>query len=178
MALQLKWWHGAIVIILVFAIIVGLFLSCPNWANFPQPPPPSQDISVIPRDNLFQALTKQGVLITSGKISISKGAVITNWIGGPDLGLDSSNVCVGVDNVLANSFEMQPGVLSYKGPAKNFCNVNSIAVKVRSYCDSGCSQLEQKVRNLNIGINSLSCPQNFPHNSNTEPCCMVGFTQG
>jgi hypothetical protein len=138
--------------------------------------PPGQDMAVIARDNLSQAFTKQGTVITSGKINISKGAPLTSTVGGPDLGIDSSQVCLTVDNDLESLFNIPtPGSLSYIGSS-------STAVRVRAYCFWDASTFEEQVtQNLGLGLDNFStgsnCPSNF-ENGTRDIACLVALTKG
>jgi len=133
--------------------------------------PPGQDIAVIARDNLSQAFTKQGVLITSGKINITKGASITNTVGGPELGVPDTHICTGVDSTLTGfNNDASPGVLTYNGSS-------SLAVRVRAYCYWDATQLGDKVSALGINMDSINCPGDYP-TGNTDIGCVVGLTKG
>ncbi len=136
--------------------------------------PPGQDIAVIARDNLSQAFTKQGVLITSGKINITKGASITSTSGGPELGIPDTHICTGVDEALGDSFDntTNEGVLNYNGSS-------AVAVRVRAYCYWDATQLQTKIQGLGIGMTgTLNCPGDYPFSTTTEIGCVVGITKG
>lgn len=131
--------------------------------------PPGQDIAVIARDNISQAFTKQGVLITSGKINIAKGASITNTVGGPELGIPDTQIGTASDSTIAGLTNTD-GVLLYNGSS-------SLAVRVRAYCYWLSQDIETKITDLGIGLDTISWPSGTAPPIDTV-ACVVGITKG
>ncbi len=132
--------------------------------------PPGQDIAVIARDNLSQAFTKQGVLITSGKINIAKGASITHTVGGPELGIPDTSIGTASDSTLGTVFENDAGVLTYNSSS-------AMAVRIRAYCYWDGDDTDDKVMGLGVGFDTVTWPNGLEPSDN-EVSCIVGITKG
>lgn len=131
--------------------------------------PPGQDIAVIARENLGQAFNKQGVLITSGKINIAKGASITNTVGGPELGIPDTQIGTASDSTVTG-LGNNDGVLMYSG-------ASSLAVRVRAYCYWLSQDIETKITQLGIGLDTVTWPGGtIPPNDLVA--CVIGITKG
>jgi hypothetical protein len=182
MVFRLKWWYIPIAVV---AIVGGFSFGCPGWTDLSPFIPPGLYIPSIVDDTLSRASMVQGTLISSGTIRLYRGTEIrNNFYPSDENVILPSHTCVGFGSSLT-SFTVISGAdsrvkLMFDVP-NNICvpDVDELPRgKIRAFCYWDASQLKQKVLDLNIGIDSITCPSDYPTDSTEDTGCMIGFTQG